>query len=234
MRAVGDIYRQSEVAWIPGGHSRYWRTLAAAGPILIILLFALIFRSSQFGNPDVDFDEPFYLLVGERMLHGDLPFVDILDRKPIGLFLIYAFAAAWPGDIFVDYLVLAALSAGATGLLIWKICCRHVDRWTAILPAQFYIIWQEPFNGGGGQSAIFYNLLTAATVYLALRSRDHTNRNNVLRDGAIAMVMMGIATQIKYTVLPEGVFFGCYFLWQYWMRGGSLGEILLTGPVTSP
>ena len=56
-----------------------------------ILLFATLVRCQTFGDPFIGFDEQFYLLVGDRMWHhGDLPFVDIFDRKPIGLFLIYA------------------------------------------------------------------------------------------------------------------------------------------------
>ena len=55
---------------------------------LTALTFAV--RAPTFGNPFLGFDEQFYLLVGDRMLHGALPYVDIFDRKPIGLFLLYA------------------------------------------------------------------------------------------------------------------------------------------------
>ena len=47
----------------------------------------------SFGNPVIgsdEGDEQFYLLVGDRMLHGLLPYVDVWDRKPVGLFLVYA------------------------------------------------------------------------------------------------------------------------------------------------
>ena len=64
------------------------------GILLVLTLVALVVRARTFGNPVIGFDEQFYLLVGDRMLHGALPYVDIFDRKPIGLFLLYAGAGA--------------------------------------------------------------------------------------------------------------------------------------------
>jgi len=84
-RSVGIEGAPRQKRWQTGLSGR---ALLDVAPLLLILLFALAFWSSQFGNPDVDFDEPFYLLVGERLLHGDIAYVDIWDRKPIGLFLI--------------------------------------------------------------------------------------------------------------------------------------------------
>lgn len=54
--------------------------------VLLLTLVALVARWVTFGNPVIGFDEQFYLLVGDRMLHGAMPFVDIFDRKPVGLF----------------------------------------------------------------------------------------------------------------------------------------------------
>lgn len=57
---------------------------------LLLLIAAFVTRGALFGNPLVHSDEGFYPLVGDRMMHGAWPFVDIFDRKPVGLFLIFA------------------------------------------------------------------------------------------------------------------------------------------------
>ena len=44
---------------------------------LLLLLLALAARAQTFGNPVIGYDEQFYLLVGDRMIHGTIPFVDI-------------------------------------------------------------------------------------------------------------------------------------------------------------
>ena len=61
---------------------------------LILLAVALAARAITFGNPILHVDEEFYFTAARAMLDGAVPFVDVWDRKPIGLFLIYAPAAA--------------------------------------------------------------------------------------------------------------------------------------------
>src|SRR5271168_2846811 len=72
-----------------------------------LLASALLVRAQTFNNPVLGFDEQFYLLVGDRMLDGAVPYVDIFDRKPIGLFLIYAAIRELGGDGFIQYKLVA-------------------------------------------------------------------------------------------------------------------------------
>src|SRR5438105_7787477 len=55
---------------------------------IAMVIATLVIRAVALGQPEVDVDEQYYLLVGSRMFHGVIPYVDIWDRKPIGLFLI--------------------------------------------------------------------------------------------------------------------------------------------------
>jgi len=95
----------------------------AADKALVLLTYtvlALALRGFTFGSPTIQIDEQFYLLVGDRMLHGALPFVDIWDRKPIGLFLIFAAIRMLGGEGIVQYQLVAMLSVVATSLVIWR------------------------------------------------------------------------------------------------------------------
>ena len=59
--------------------------------IICLLVFSIITRFLALGNPIIGVDEGFYLFTGGQLLHGAIPFVDIWDRKPLGLFILYAF-----------------------------------------------------------------------------------------------------------------------------------------------
>src|ERR1700741_2926144 len=83
-----------------------------------LLLVALALRAWDFGNPVIHVDEQYYLLVGDRMLHGALPYVDIWDRKPIGLFAIFAAIPLLPGDGILAYQIVATLFATAPAWLV--------------------------------------------------------------------------------------------------------------------
>ncbi len=60
----------------------------------ILLATALLVRALTFGNPILHVDEEFYFAAARAMVHGAVPYVDVWDRKPVGLFLFYWPAAA--------------------------------------------------------------------------------------------------------------------------------------------
>ena len=186
-----------------------------SGQALLLLLVAFLIRSPFYGNPVIHSDEQFYLLVGDRLLHGAWPYVDIFDRKPIGLFLVFAAIRSVGGDGVLMYQLAATLVAAATAWLV----ARIVDRLTpdAASPlasfgaGMIYLVWIIVFDGAGGQSAIWGNALMAGAALLVLdttRDRRHINVR-----GAGAMLLIGMAMQIKYTAMFEGIFFGLTLLW---------------------
>lgn len=190
------------------GQSRLPNSAALA----VLFLLALLARAATLGNPVVGFDEQFYLLVGERMLHGALPYVDIWDRKPIGLFLIYMAGAAIGPDPFLQYKLLALAAVTATAYVLYRMALRAgAPSGAALCTAAFYIVMLDVCEGEAGQSPVFYNLpmtLAAAIVQSALLTCAAGERIRLARNGCAAMLLVGLALQIKYTVLLEGLFFG--------------------------
>jgi len=90
--------------------------LAALG----FLLLAMAMRLPILGYPVIHIDEQFYLLVGDRMLQGQLPFVDIWDRKPVGLFVVFAAIRLLGGDGIVQYQLVGLACTALTSLLIYR------------------------------------------------------------------------------------------------------------------
>lgn len=183
--------------------------------LAIFILVAQIARAQTFGSPTIEFDEQFYLLVGDRMLSGALPYVDIWDRKPIGLFLIFAGIRSLGGDGVFAYQLVAALFVGCTALTIHALTILiGAKRFGATCAAIGYILWLNLLQGEGGQAAVFYNLPVAIAALLVARTLLEPNRTPSLEiTGATAMILLGIAIQIKYTVVLEGIAFGMMFLW---------------------
>jgi hypothetical protein len=146
------------------------RLLSAPVIAALLLAVAVALRAADFGNPVIHVDEQYYLLVGERLLHGALPYVDIWDRKPIGLFLLYAGAAALPGGDILGYQFLACLSAVSTAGLVFASALRvGATRTGAIAAAVAYLVWLPLLGGRGGQAPVFYNLPITVAAWLTLR-----------------------------------------------------------------
>ncbi|WP_313539013.1 hypothetical protein [Sphingomonas sp.] len=206
--------------------------VAAAVPRwLVLLATAVVVRAVTFGNPLVAVDEQFYWVTAERMLRGALPFVDIWDRKPVGLFLLYVPAAAlgMPWGILAYQLMALACVVLTAGLI-----ARIADRvgWSAgAMPAALlYILMLNTADGQGGQAPIFYNLLTIGAVALLLpRLGDRDGDPARVGRNLLAMLLIGMALQVKYTVLFEGLFFGLWLLRREAVLGASMAHLARRG-----
>ena len=188
------------------------------GTAVLLLLAAFDIRAWQFGNPLIHVDENFYLLVGDRMLHGALPYVDIWDRKPIGIFLIYAAIRLLGGGGIVQYQIVATLFAAATAFVIARIAARIAAPAPAAVAGIVYLLLIGLAGGMGGQTPVFYNPLVAgaALVTLGIATDGEVAPARLRRSGTVAMLLIGLAMQIKYTALFEGVFFGIVLLHTGW------------------
>ncbi|MBT2188470.1 glycosyltransferase family 39 protein [Sphingobium sp. H33] len=195
---------------------------------MLLLVVATALRAPFFFNPDYHVDEEFYALVADRMWHGALPYVDIWDRKPIGLFLIYAATRPFSGATLIGAQIAGLLSAWATAMLIWIMARRHIAPALALLPATLYLFWLGVFGGFNAQSPVFYNLPMTLAALLCLRAGDASDPRKVDRLGYAAMLLVGLAIQIKYTAVAEGLFFGLWLIWQRFSRDRSVRDLAVS------
>lgn len=199
------------------------------GSLALYLPMALALRLLMLGKPAFQSDEQFYLLVGQRMAQGALPFVDIWDRKPWGLFAIFRSVYALPFDPVLSYQVLGLVFSVLTALVIERIARRIAPPPAARLAGLAYLIWQPVFNVALGQSPVFYNLPVALAALIVTDARVRTRDPLLPRRGLEAMLLIGLAIQIKYTVVFEGIGFGLMLLARGWADGWSRTRLLLTG-----
>ena len=168
---------------------------------------ALVLRWSTFGDPDLAADETFYHAVGIAMHHGALPYVDLWDRKPFGLFVIY-WAITGISTAPIAYQLAATACAVLTAWLIGRIALRWTGRRGAWLAGALYLVWLTPLFGFGGQSPVFYNALVAGAALLALRVNEAWPNGRARSDAAFAMLVAGLAITVKTSAVFEGACFG--------------------------
>ncbi len=194
--------------------------------LLILLAVALVARALTFGNPVVHVDEEFYFFTGHSMWQGAWPFVDVWDRKPVGLFLLYAIPAAFgfPAGIWA-YQAMALLSVVATAWLIAQMAERLGWGAGATAAGIAYILWLDLLGGQGGQAPVFYNLLMIGAACAILES-DRRGKRSL---GLAAMALVGLVLQIKYSAVFEGMVFGLWLLVAEWRRSRSVVALILYG-----
>ena len=137
----------------------------------LLLALSLILRAALLGHPNLFIDEAFYTTVGAAMHQGALPYVDVWDRKPFGLFALYwLFTAFSPSPL--GYQLAAIVFSGATGWVVSRIALLWTPRRAALSAGALYVLSLGLFQGFGGQSPVFYNLPMALAALLVLRSRQ--------------------------------------------------------------
>ncbi len=204
----------------------FWSKLPESWRAAIVLtLLALATRAWIFGNPAIHVDDQFYLLVGQRLAEGYLPYVDIWDRKPVGLFLIYAFANRVFADPVAGYQLIAAVCVVLTSLILFAMARRVTGFAAALGGAAAYPAWLLLFGGIGGQSPVFYNLPMAAAAAWTMALAVRPDARRLTAQGCAIMLLAGLAMQIKYAAVFEGLFFGLSLLWTGRQRGRALPRL---------
>lgn len=176
---------------------------------LAFALVALLLRVSTFGDPNIHVDEVFYQVVGIAMHEGAVPYVDIWDRKPWGLFFLFYLIAflSWKP---IAYQLVATAFAAATSWIIARTARRWCTAQGALFAGFAYLLWLDKLQGFGGQTPIFYNLFVASAALLALGARESLLEGRVPPRFLGAMLLGGLAITIKQTVVFEASFLGLY------------------------
>lgn len=177
----------------------------------VLLAVALALRAYTFGDPNLFIDEAFYFAAGNAMHHGALPYVDVWDRKPFGLFALY-WAIAGISSNPAAYQIAACLFATATAWLIGRIVRLWSDGPGPLGAGIAYLFLLSAFQGFGGQSPVFYNLFMALAAWLVAKSAPDLREGSLPRAVPLAMLSAGLAITIKTTALFEGAFLGLYAL----------------------
>ena len=203
------------------GHSIIRRLVESRrAQFVVCLLIALLMRFATFGNPNVGADEDFYLLVGQAMHHGAIPYVDIWDRKPLGLFLIYYIFASF-GISPIAYQVGAWLSVAVTAFLVNRIAGRFTGRLGAVLAATVYLAACTALGGIGGQAEIFCNLFVTAAYWLVLRNLEDLRSGKAPLEIYGAMLLLGVAITVKQTSVFAAIFLGPFVIAMMLLNGRS-------------
>ena len=201
---------------VPQRFAADWRVA-----LLAVLIVAISTRIISWWNPVAHVDDQFYLFVGDRMLHGEWPYVDIWDRKPLGLFALYALIAKIGGGTIFAVNIAATMCVIATAMMIRRLAMFFASPLPATCAALCYILNLPLFGGQNGQSPVFYNLLIAIAALQLLKFAENlTDRS--WRRPLTAMLMCGLALTIKTVCVFEGTYFGLTFLFLYWRREASI------------
>jgi 4-amino-4-deoxy-L-arabinose transferase-like glycosyltransferase len=180
-------------------------------PVPVILLFsllALVLRFFSFFPSVIDHDESTYLEIARMILSGKMLYVDMVDIKPPGIFLILAgFQAVFGYSLFVIRL-LTAIWIAITAFMIYKTGSLLVKNERASFAAgiiYIFLISTWSFYGISITPEIFFNLFTISALYILLKKQSFLSY-------LLAGLLAGMGFIIKYLVIFDLAAFIIFFL----------------------
>lgn len=156
---------------------------------------AVLLRFFTFFPNVIDHDESTYIVIASEMLQGELLYVDLIDIKPPGIFLLFALQLWLCKSIFFIRLM-AAIAVGVSAYGLYAIKLRERgDFRIALTGGLLYLLMTGIFKNYGVSvnTELYFNLFTIWGLYWFQKGR--------LLDYGIGGLLMGCGFIVKYVVL---------------------------------
>jgi 4-amino-4-deoxy-L-arabinose transferase-like glycosyltransferase len=179
--------------------------------LLIFVLFAVLaisLRVFSFFPNVINHDESTYIVIADALLKGKTYFVDYVDTKPIGIFLLYAGFLSLLGKTIFGLRLIAALWLALTAFLLYRIQLDWGRRErVGIASGVIYLFLNSIYTyyGVSPNTETFFNLFTVLCLWLILGRRGGW-------EYLLAGLCLGLGLLIKYVVVFDGLAFGLFLL----------------------
>ncbi|TGL99252.1 hypothetical protein [Leptospira jelokensis] len=172
--------------------------------LLSLFSFGYYFRSFTFNVSVLDWDEITYFIMGKGILLGQIPYVDLWDIKPIGIYLIHAISLfvlpydpvtlRWTSFLHLIALTMVIVSFHKEKNWFWKLL-------SGLLVLYFF---SRLASGLSANSEIYFLFYEWFGIYLFLK------KNSI----KLAFFFLGIAFLIKYIIVFDILFLGLYAIYK--------------------
>ena len=193
----------------------------------LLLLVALALRAPSFGVTGLDWDESLYVVMAQRWLQGDLPYVAVWDQHPVGLPALLAASTWLIGDGLLATRIACLLAVSGTAALLYGFLARRVDApLGGSFAALFYLFYMSRPDGLAANTEVFNNLVVSAASFLLLGQFIVGPLRVRASTMFVSGLLLGIGLQLKYVVMPEAVLLCCAVLYKILRDGERLVRTL--------
>jgi hypothetical protein len=124
-------------------------TSPGSGPVFLLLLgVAFVVRAAFFFDSVVDWDETTFILMGQSVLDGFVPYQDYWDLKPPLVYFAFALIDVLAFHTVVGVRVIGALLIAATAFAVFVLAVRFTSRRIALTVAAATIFLMSALAGG--------------------------------------------------------------------------------------
>ncbi len=202
-------------------------------PYMLVLLMAAlvltwILRMKFWGQP-FEMDEGEYGYMGWGMLNGLVPYKDMYDQKPPGIFVLNSLVFLLFEPTALNVKIFASIYSLGSVLAVFLVTQKLAGREEGCLAALLYAIFScgPHIEGGGVNSEVFMVLPYTLAAYFLLKLLETGSRKNYLYFG----FWTGLACTIKQVALVNFLWLATYLVIRIWQRRqwGTVSRVLADG-----
>ena len=149
----------------------------------------------------LDKDESIYILGADSLLNGNLPYTEIWDNKPPGIFILFSLAMLIFDRSIVSIRIISILATTFTSYFLYRIGAtidQKQGEKIGLLAGVLYAIFSLHNDGAAANAEIFFAPFVTVGFLLLFRNRQLSN----IKVFMIGLIF-GIGMQIKYLVIMD-------------------------------
>lgn len=176
--------------------------------LLLCMAIAVAMRFFSFFPSVINHDESTYIVIANALTKGYVYFVDFIDTKPPGVFMLLAGIIKLVGNSVFAIRFSVAVLIAITAFLLYKAKIKQTGNYRAAKAASvIYIMALSVFTfyGVSVNTELFFNFFTAAALLVFWYRK---NNYQLIWVG----FLLGIGFVIKYMVLLDAFAIGLYVL----------------------
>ncbi|NET24895.1 glycosyltransferase family 39 protein [Okeania sp. SIO1I7] len=168
---------------------------------LAFLLLSFFLRFWTLFVSVLDKDESIYVLGADSLLNGNLPYIEIWDNKPPGIFILFSLTMLILGKSIVSIRILSIIATTFTSYFLYSIGAV-IDKKQGVkiglLAGALYAIFSLHNDGAAANAEILFAPLVTGAFLLLFQNKKLSNIKVFL----IGLIL-GIGMQIKYLVVMD-------------------------------
>lgn len=188
-----------------------------------LALFAVAVAASQlwsYGAEFLNYDEYTFILMSEQVLRGHLPYTELIDNKPPGLFFLMAGWMALFGGSWTSVRLMGDAAILASAWMVFAIARACVPVLPAAFAALALVSMQVlgDLSNTNSEGIAIVPFLGAVLLLISGRVRD--------RDFAAVGLLMAAAVLVRSNLVYPTVAIGVWITVAGWLRARSLRPML--------
>lgn len=200
------------------GYDRTGWVLAA------LCLLSVLMRWGTFFPAVLNHDESTYIVIGHELLRGSTYLREVVDVKPVGIFLVYALLDALVAGNIWGFRLAAALIVGLTAFLSYGLARRATgDRRIGWFAGVSYLVMCSIFKfyGVSPNTELFFLPFTLGAIWLAWPTEARSGIGRY----ALVGLLLGLGFMIKFVVAADALALGLFLLY-FGYRNDRLSELV--------